>query len=129
MKLKGIKETCLYISDISESKKFYSNKLGLAVYNEVEESHIFFKIGNSMLLCFRNSATKKQEKLPPHFGEGHLHFAFETKTKDYDKWKKHLKAVGIEIEHEHQWPNGKRSIYFRDPDQHSVEIVEEGLWG
>jgi catechol 2,3-dioxygenase-like lactoylglutathione lyase family enzyme len=26
------------------------------------------------------------------------------------------------------WPRGGRSVYFRDPDGHSVELATPGLW-
>ncbi len=40
-----------------------------------------------------------------------------------------LKAAGIEIESEVHWPNGGRSIYFRDPAGNSLECAEAKIWG
>lgn len=43
-------------------------------------------------------------------------------------WEKHLIAGGINIESKVNWPRGGQSIYFRDPDNHSVELATPGLW-
>ena len=37
--------------------------------------------------------------------------------------------AGMTIEADFRWPNGARSLYFRDPAGNSVEIVDPGLWG
>jgi len=36
--------------------------------------------------------------------------------------------AGIEIEQEVDWNIGMLSFYFRDPDNHLVEIVQAGFW-
>jgi catechol 2,3-dioxygenase-like lactoylglutathione lyase family enzyme len=47
---------------------------------------------------------------------------------DLDAWKKRLRANNVEIESEVTWSRGGRSIYFRDPDGHSVELATSGVW-
>jgi len=47
----------------------------------------------------------------------------------YEQWKQHLIAQNITIEKEVTWKEGLKSFYFRDPDQHCVEIVMVGIWG
>jgi catechol 2,3-dioxygenase-like lactoylglutathione lyase family enzyme len=124
----GIKETCIYIRDIDETKKFYEGRLGLSVYGIVEGSHIFFRAGNSMLLCFIKGAAAQQNNLPPHDASGQIHFALEVETGNYEICKRELISKGVSIEHEHNWGNSIKSFYFRDPDGHLVEVVEPGLW-
>lgn len=46
-----------------------------------------------------------------------------------DAWRGHLEQSGVTIEADFRWPNGARSIYFRDPDGNSLEIAEPKLWG
>ena len=123
-----IKETCLYVKDLAATKAFYEGKLGLPAFSFVEGSHVFFRVENCVLLCFMNEAVKEKTTLPPHFGEGHLHFAFDTTRSAYNEWRQKVVDAEVEIEHDHVWPGGYRSFYFRDPDQHCVEIVEEGMW-
>jgi catechol 2,3-dioxygenase-like lactoylglutathione lyase family enzyme len=50
MKINGIKETCIYVEDLNEAKRFYHETLGLAVISHVDGKHIFFRAGNSF--CF-----------------------------------------------------------------------------
>jgi hypothetical protein len=39
-----------------------------------------------------------------------------------------LKEKSIAIESIVHWPLGGRSIYFRDPDDHAVELITPGVW-
>ena len=123
-----IKETCIYIKDIELTKQFYHLKLGLPIIGISEGRHIFFRAGKSVLLCFIAEATRHDDFLPPHFGEGELHFAFETGIDEYENWKEEVKRLDIEIEKEVTWGKGLKSFYFRDPDNHVVEIVMPGIW-
>jgi len=123
-----VKETCLYVSDLQRTKAFYHGKLGLPVISFVDGRHVFFKAGNSVLLCFIAEATKNDTLLPPHFGYGQNHFAFETAIDLYESWKQKIINEGIEIIQEVQWPKGGKSFYFHDPDTHLAEIVEQGIW-
>lgn len=129
MKFRQIKETCLYVKDLGRTTHFYTTILELPVIGEVEGRHIFFRAGNSVLLCFNAEATKESKDLPPHFGQGQLHLAFECEANEYVRWKERLEQAGIIIEHEQNWPNARKSCYFRDPDQHLLEIVMPGMWG
>lgn len=123
-----IKETCLYVSDLERTRKFYEGKLGLPVISFVKNRHVFFRAGSSVLLCFNPEVTKVESTLPPHFGEGKLHLAFEASPENYEVWKEKLAAENIEIIHEEKWGEYFRSCYFYDPDEHCLEIVETGMW-
>lgn len=123
-----IKETCLYVADLAKSRDFYNGLLGFPVIGEVVGRHIFFKAGASVLLCFISEVSAKSEKLPPHFGGGHLHLAFEVTKSDYAATKEKVEQAGIAIEQEFDWGKGYLSFYFRDPDNHLLEVVMEGMW-
>ncbi|KAA9340628.1 VOC family protein [Adhaeribacter soli] len=128
MEFLQIKETCLYVKDLDATRQFYAGKLGLEIIGEVENRHVFFRVGTSVLLCFIPEASKKGNHLPGHFGSGNLHVAFEVARDRYEDEKVIIKALGIEIEHEHEWPNNTKSFYFRDPDNHLLEVVMTGMW-
>jgi catechol 2,3-dioxygenase-like lactoylglutathione lyase family enzyme len=128
MKFTQIKETCLYVSDLEKTREFYHNKIGLEVIAFVKDRHIFFRAGSSVLLCFLPEATKNETSLPSHYGYGKMHFAFETTVKEYEQWKEKIKGSGIRIEQEQEWTKGLKSFYFRDPDEHLLEIIEKGVW-
>lgn len=125
-----IKETCLYVSDLHRSKAFYADKLGLEVISLVEGRHIFFRAGESVLLCFIPEVTAQDTSLPPHYGSGKLHLAFECSEANYKAWKAKVAEAEIPITHSQKW-GGERyeSFYFEDPDGHVLEIVPEGMWG
>jgi len=128
MNIRQIKETSLYIEDLEAAFDFYHSKLGLPLISRAEERHIFFRAGTSVLLCFISDATSKETRLPPHFGGGNQHLAFEVSPQEYDSWKKKVRDQSIEIIHEETWTRGLRSFYFKDPEENLLEIVEEGMW-
>jgi catechol-2,3-dioxygenase len=128
MKVKSIKETCIYVKDLERCQTFYGNIIGLAIMAKAEGRHIFFLAGSSVLLCFIAESTLNEKILPPHGATGSIHFAFEVTKEDYLLYKYHLSSQGIQILHEHDWGQGKRSFYIHDPDQNLVEFIVEGLW-
>ena len=128
MKITRIKETCIYVTDLDRTREFYNGALGLEVISQVKDRHIFFRAGESVLLCFIAAQTEKEETLPPHGGYGSIHFAFEVEQSEYELAKETLKEKGIGILHEHAWRAGLRSFYFHDPDKNLVEIIEGDIW-
>lgn len=128
MNIARIKEACIYVTDLHATKQFYSYQLGLPLISLVEGRHVFFKAGESVLLCFVADKTRQEKELPPHGASGSVHFAFEVKREEYDDALQKIKDAGIPILHEHVWKDQLRSFYFHDPDQNLVEVIEEGLW-
>ncbi len=128
LRVNHIKETCLYVQNLEASKQFYHDKLGFPLIGLVEHRHVFFRVGSTVLLCFIAESTKNDERLPPHFGYGKLHFAFEVPTDQYKVWKNKITSLKIPIEQEVTWQPNRKSFYFRDPDNHCVEIVMPGIW-
>ncbi|MBC5775224.1 VOC family protein [Pontibacter sp. KCTC 32443] len=123
-----IKETCLYVTDLAQTKAFYNGLLKFKVIGEVPGRHIFFRVGSSVLLCFIAAVSRKPGSLPPHFGSGQLHLAFEVSKEQYHKTKAEVEQNGIQLEQEYDWGGGFLSFYFRDPDLHLLEVVMEGMW-
>jgi catechol 2,3-dioxygenase-like lactoylglutathione lyase family enzyme len=128
MNIARIKETCIYVTDLQATKQFYSYQLGLPLISFVEGRHVFFKAGQSVLLCFVADKTLHEKELPPHGAAGSVHFAFEVPRQDYVAALQTIKDAKITILHEHVWKDELRSFYFHDPDGNLVEIIEEGLW-
>jgi catechol 2,3-dioxygenase-like lactoylglutathione lyase family enzyme len=86
-----------------------------------------------VLLIFQSGGTSEPVRtpgglIPPHEASGQLHFAFAISKEEYPAWENHLIARGIAIESKVSWPTGGRSIYFRDPDNHLVELETPGIW-
>ncbi len=128
MNIRQIKETCLYVSDLDRAEYFYHNLLGFPTVGRVEGRHVFFKAGSSMLLCFIAEQTKIDTQLPPHYGYGQQHIAFEISPEEYGGWKKDILGKGVTIIHEQKWKEGLYSFYFHDMDGHLLEIIPTGIW-
>lgn len=127
-KITKIKETCLYVKNLSRTEKFYHELLGFPVISKKAGRHIFFRVGSDVLLCFISEITENDKNLPPHFGSGEQHLAFEVSGNDYQEMKNDLLKLSIKIIHEEHWRKDIYSAYFKDPDGHLLEIVTEGLW-
>lgn len=129
MNIARIKETCIYVTDLQRTKAFYVELLGLQLISLIEGRHVFFRVGESVLLCFIAEQTLQEKELPPHGASGSIHFAFEVAGNEYEVALQQVKDAHITILHQHTWRNGRRSFYFHDPDENVVEVIEEGLWG
>jgi catechol 2,3-dioxygenase-like lactoylglutathione lyase family enzyme len=92
-----------------------------------------FAIGDrSVLLIFRRGASRETIRMsggiPPHDGSGPLHVAFAVGPRQLAEWEAHLDRCNVAIEGRTIWPRGGRSVYFRDPDGHLLELATPGLW-
>ena len=129
MKFIKIKETCLYIHDLEQAKRFYHEILELPLISYVPGKHIFFSAGSSVLLCFNPEDSRLKSSPPAHYGEGKQHFAFEVGLADYEKSKEWIQQKGIPITDTVKWKGGVESFYFEDPEGNVLEIVpEKGIW-
>ncbi|WP_460520380.1 VOC family protein [Cyclobacterium sediminis] len=123
-----IKETCLYVDDLDLAERFYHQILEMPLISKEDQRHVFFRCGDSVLLCFLPEITKHDSNLPPHFAYGKQHIAFEVEHKDYLEIKKKLSDKGITITHQQEWKKDISSFYFEDPFGHVLEIVPTGMW-
>lgn len=123
-------ETSLYADDLDAAERFYAGVLGLEVIGRVAGRHVFFRCGDAVLLVFDPASTGAPGgQLPTHGARGAGHAAFAASTDELERWRAHLAARGVEVEHEAQWPGGSRSFYVRDPAGNSIEFAEPSLWG
>jgi catechol 2,3-dioxygenase-like lactoylglutathione lyase family enzyme len=130
----GVLETALYVDDLSRSIGFYQGVFGLRLLQQDHRFCAFDVAGRSILLLFLRGASREASPLPwgdaipPHDGSGPLHFAFAIPRGSDEAWKARLHNAGIAIESIVNWPRGGRSLYFRDPDGHALELVTPGVW-
>lgn len=123
-----IKETCIYVQNLEVCFDFYHGVLGLELISKVEQRHVFFRLGSSVLLCFLPEVTKNEKQLPAHFAYGKQHLALEVKKSEYATLKNQLIKKEINITHVQIWHDDYESFYFEDPDGHVLEVVMEGMW-
>lgn len=134
MKPAGVIESCLYATDLEAAERFFSKTLRLEVIAREAERHVFFRCGESVVLVFNPAHTSKElttingSSIPLHGATGPGHIAFRIEETDLEKWRAQLANAGVAIESEVFWPNGGRSIYFRDPAGNSIELVTPKLW-
>lgn len=126
-------ETALYVDDVPRAAAFYRDVLGLRPMGGDDRLAPLDAGGGSVLLLFRRGATTTGldfpgGRIPPHDGAGPAHFAFAIAAADFEAWQARLAAAGVAIEAVNQWTRGGRSLYFRDPDGHSVELATPGTW-
>jgi catechol 2,3-dioxygenase-like lactoylglutathione lyase family enzyme len=132
-KLTGVLETALHVDNLDRAAEFYENVLGLGLINRDQRFAGYVAGPASVLLLFKRGSTQETVHLPggtipPHCGEGVLHVAFAVAAATLAAWEAHLEAHNIAIEARMDWPRGGKSVYFRDPDNHLLELATPGLW-
>lgn len=131
--IEGILETALYAGDLDAAKAFYGGVLGLETIQHAEDRHVFFRCGPGVLLVFNAEATERADPasrfpVPPHGARGPGHACFRVRGERLNAMAERLKAAGVAIEADFRWPNGARSLYFRDPAGNSLECAEPAIW-
>jgi catechol 2,3-dioxygenase-like lactoylglutathione lyase family enzyme len=132
-RLKRIVETALYVDDLERARAFYEDRLGLEPLLKTGTLFAFDVGAESVLLLFKRGAslapqTSAGGSIPPHDGSGPLHIAFAIDADEIEAWEVRLDQSGIAVEGRMHWPRGGRSLYFRDPDGHLLELVTPGVW-
>jgi catechol 2,3-dioxygenase-like lactoylglutathione lyase family enzyme len=128
-------ESALYAENLEETAAFYEAVLGLERIAAAPGRHVFFRSGDGVLLLFRPAATREppgadaRVPVPPHGTEGEGHLCFAGTAAEIERWRERLEAAGVGVEADFEWPQGGRSIYFRDPAGNSIEIAEPRIWG
>jgi catechol 2,3-dioxygenase-like lactoylglutathione lyase family enzyme len=134
VKVLGILETCVYARDLEAAERFYSTVIGLEVIARLPGRHVFFRCGRGVFLVFNPDKTESETTLiegvpvPRHGARGAGHMAFAVPEADLEAWRGRLRAARVPIETEIHWPNGGRSIYFRDPAGNVLELATPRLW-
>lgn len=131
--LERVIETALYVADLAPARAFYVGVLGASVLLDSARLLALAVGGRSVLLLFQRGATEEPLPtpggvVPPHGGQGAQHAAFAIGADSLETWAAHLRTSGVEVESRVAWPRGGTSLYVRDPDGHSIELVTPGLW-
>jgi catechol 2,3-dioxygenase-like lactoylglutathione lyase family enzyme len=121
----GVAEVALYVDDLARARDFYVDVLGLPVSADFGDA-CFLQTGqHSTLILFEREALENRVSIiPAHGAQGRGHVALAIDSAEYDAWRARLVAHDVAIEHEQAWSQGTRSIYFRDSDDNSLELIE-----
>ena len=129
----GILETSLYVADLDSAQAFYQRLFAFETFVDDGRMVAMGVPAGQVLLLFKQGATDAPAPtpggvIPPHHGAGALHLCFAIPFGELAAWEAHLTQQGVAIESRVSWTRGGTSVYFRDPDGHSIEIATPGLW-
>ncbi|WP_136247277.1 VOC family protein [Halomonas borealis] len=133
--LNGVLETALYVMDMPRGRGFFEDVMGLVPFTADHRFTAYDAGAGSVLLLFLDGETQETVVLPddmgtipPHDGGGRVHMAFSIAAHDLAAWEARLHDHGVAIEGRTHWPRGGESLYFRDPDEHLLELATPGVW-
>lgn len=131
--VRRVLETALYVDDLSRARRFYEEILGLDVMTGGDRLVALDAGEGSVLLLFLRGASLEGGQddpghIPGHDGSGPVHLALAVDADNLDAWRSHLAAAGVAVVGERTWPRGGVSLYFRDPDEHLLELATPGIW-
>jgi len=126
-------ETSLYVADLDRSEAFYARLCGFTTLMRDERMCAMAVPNQHVLLLFHRGGSVHASPspvggIPGHDGHGTQHLCFGIPSGALEEWAEHLDREGIALESRLEWPKGGRSLYFRDPDGHSLEVATPGLW-
>jgi catechol-2,3-dioxygenase len=132
-KIQRVLETALYFEDLPRAGTFYQQVLGTAPLYQDDRLVALDAGGGTVLLLFRRGGSAagvplQAGHIPPHDGAGPVHVALAIPAAEVEAWETHLSASGVKVEARMAWPRGGISLYFRDPEGHSIELATPGIW-
>jgi catechol 2,3-dioxygenase-like lactoylglutathione lyase family enzyme len=128
--LEGVLETVLYHEpgDADAMLDLYRDLLGLPVVAEWDDGTAL-RIGAGVVLLFdRVKLARRDGPIADHATTGSSHVAFLVSPERYQGWRSRLEEAGVDLVHEQEWGEGRRSLYFRDPADNLIEIVGGDIW-
>ena len=124
--LKGLDHFALNVKDMNRAEEFYTQILGFEVIHRTETQaglkHIEVDAGNVAIALFESPDLDLEKAHKTMTEDGYLHFAFGASYDQFDATLQSLKQKGVIMDGEpRDWGNSV-SVYFRDPDDHQLEI-------
>lgn len=126
IELKGLDHFALNVKDMKRAEEFYTNILGFTVIRRSETQaglkHFEIDAGNVVIALFESPDLDLKKAHDTMTEEGYLHFAFGASYKQFDSTLENLKQKGVIMDGEPRDWGKSVSVYFRDPDDHQLEI-------
>ena len=136
--LNGIVESVLIVEDLGRARAFYEDVLGLHVLSESDAGCGFEVAEGQLLLVVAAEKARLPSQTPggtvppclegPGEALGAGHIAFAVDRTELKGWRNYLERQGVEVLSDVGWERGGRSLYFRDPDGHLLELASPGVW-
>ena len=133
VRIRRIVETALDCDDLARSAAFYRTLFGAEPMLSSERLVAIDAGEGTVLLLFQRGLSNEPVQLPggivpAHDAGGPGHLAFAIDSADIPEWEARLAELDIAIESRVRWERGGVSLYFRDPDNRSVELASPGIW-
>ena len=126
-------ESSLYVADLQHSERFYARVFGFETFLRDHRMVGMGVPGEAVLLLFKRGGSVQPSPtpggvIPAHDGQGRQHLCFAIPKAELGAWERHLATLAISIESRVVQTHSGISLYFRDPDGHSLEVATPGLW-
>jgi catechol 2,3-dioxygenase-like lactoylglutathione lyase family enzyme len=133
LRVRRILETALDCDDLPRTAAFYTRLLDVAPMLDSERLVAIDAGEGTVLLLFQRGLSSQGVEtaggvVPPHDAGGPGHLAFAIDASALPEWESRLGELGVGVESRVTWERGGVSLYFRDPDNRSVEVVTPGIW-
>jgi catechol 2,3-dioxygenase-like lactoylglutathione lyase family enzyme len=129
-RFEGVLETALYHDpgEREEIERFYGESLGLPLVARWPDG-LAFRLGPGVLLLFdRAGLADRKGPIADHGTTGPGHACLIASGERYEAARQRVTSSGVELTHEHEWDEGRRSFYFHDPAGNLLEVADGDLW-
>jgi catechol 2,3-dioxygenase-like lactoylglutathione lyase family enzyme len=131
-RVRRLLELAIYCDDLPRSSAFYQLLLDATPMLAGDRLVALDAGEGTVLLLFQRGNSGALDTagglVPGHDGGGPVHLAFAIDAGDVPAWEARLAELGIAIESRVTWERGGLSLYFRDPENRSVELATPGIW-
>ena len=132
-RIRRIVETALDCDDLARSAAFYTTLFETTPMASGDRLVALDAGEGTVLLLFQRGLSSQPVEtpgglVPAHDAGGPGHVAFAIDAGDAPAWEARLAELGVAIESRVRWERGGFSLYFRDPDNRSVELATPGIW-
>ena len=126
----AVSEVALWVDDLPSAVDFYTTKLGFEVESLDPERNAFLKSGGFLLVLFspKDPGTALANEYLARTGGpkgGLYHIAFKVDPERLDSLSSELRSDGLKVKGPVEFPTGRRSYFFEDPDEHYIELTDK----
>jgi catechol 2,3-dioxygenase-like lactoylglutathione lyase family enzyme len=114
----GLRHLALHARDLDAMKRFYVDVLGFAVEWEPDPDNVYLSSGIDNVALHRAKGELGADGALDHLG------LIVRTPEDVDAWAAYLENRGVTLAAKPKTHrDGARSLYFRDPDGNTIQII------
>ena len=124
LRTQGLDHVAITVEDLSRSRRFYMDVLGLEPkFEEGHEPAFMLSHGSGLALFSRQAYPGSGAEGVPDIRV--MHIAFRVAREVFDRAREELPSLGIDARYEDH--GSVHSIYFPDPDGHQIELTTDAV--